>query len=136
MGGQKGGLRFLPRQFPSSNAPLSLCLPLPSLDPLSQGMRGIQFEYLNYAFSGSGDLPRLGSTITVESTGGNRSTLQGTWETPLPLYSQSQYCTRSSAFFSPPVDGNYTFWLAGDDALQLRGTWTMVSGAVTMEGAS
>ena len=130
MGGQRHGEECQGTQ--AISALLSHALPLLSPGCLFQGMRGIQFEYLNYSFSGSSDLPRLGNTITVESTGGNRSTLQGTWETPLPLYSQSQYCTRSSAFFSPPVDGNYTFWLAGDDALQLRGTWTMVSGVVIL----
>lgn len=96
---------------------------------MQQGMRGITFEYLPYNFTSFDDLAMLGHTITVESTGGNRSTLQGTWETPMELYNTTAgpYCTRSVAFFQPPAGGNYVFWVAASEVAELRGTWVTVS---------
>lgn len=93
------------------------------------GMRGIAFEsYGSYFSPQFSDLATLGTLVTLNATNGTSSVLQGSWTTPLELYGNSG-CTRSSAFFRPAVDGNYTFWLSADDIAQLNGTWASSVGA-------
>jgi hypothetical protein len=125
-------------QIVSSNFSTIECVTAPSVSNLTTpgfrlangttvypGMRGIAFEsYGAYNSNRFSDLSKLGSLVTVSSTNGTRSELQGSWITPLELYGKSNYCTRSSAFFRPAISGNYTFWLSADDIAQLNGTWT------------
>jgi hypothetical protein len=63
---------------------------------------------------------------TVTPAVGDASAVLGSaWESP--LYDNTSFCTRTSAFFTAPAAGAHTFWMTTDDYARLRITFNNVS---------
>jgi hypothetical protein len=63
---------------------------------------------------------------TVTAAAGDAVGVLGSaWDSP--HYDNTSFCTRSSAFFTAPTAGAYTFWVTADDYARLRITFNNVS---------
>lgn len=74
-------------------------------------------------FSG---LPLVMDNWTVTAAAADAAGVLGSaWDSP--HYDNTSFCTRSSAFFTAPTPGAYTFWVAADDYARLCITFNNVS---------
>jgi hypothetical protein len=106
--------------------PFSSPLSTLSLSFDAQGMRGVDVRFWNDSKTSptlSNSLSRLHTQTAVTSFPVEWT---GAWETSVNWYAPTYYCDRASAFYVAPVDGDYIFYAALDDVLQLNGTWLMV----------
>ncbi|HMP72003.1 MAG TPA: PA14 domain-containing protein [Kiritimatiellia bacterium] len=86
------------------------------LEPLYlQGNQGLVREVWNN-ISGN-ELNNLINNPRYPNSPDSRNILTGVFESPLNV--ADNYGQRIHGFLIPPVSGNYTFWLAGDDQSQL-----------------